>query len=154
MHSDHAKLVYLRRLIENVTLDAGEVRRTGEVVARLRAGYQVAEVVLAIASRYALADSATREVFLRAALALDSGNEQARAVLAIMAGATLSKEELAAVLRVAARMRVDHDKSRVLLGVAGTQRLDADLRNAYLMAAETIRDARVRERTLNGLVSR
>lgn len=154
MHSDHAKLVYLRRLIEKVALDAGALRRTSEVVATMQAGHQAAEVVLAIANNYPLADSATRVVFLRATFALDSDNEQGRALLAIMANATLGREEVAAVLQSVARMNVDHEKSRVLLGLARTQRLDGDLRNAYVLAAETIRDVRVRERALVGLSMR
>ena len=68
--------------------------------------------------------------------------------------ASLGGDEVAAILRSVARMNVDREKGRVLLGLAATQRLDGELRNAYNMAAETIRDARVRQRALNGLVSR
>ena len=154
MHTDHAKVVYLRRLIENVTLDAGALHRTADLVAGMARGHQAGEVVVAVTSKYALEDSATRAVFLRAALALESDNDQVRTFLGIIAGASLGGDEVAAILRAVARMSVDHEKSRVLLGLAATQRLDGELRTAYGMAAETIRDARVRQRALNGLVSR
>jgi len=154
MHSDHAKLVYMRRLIERVRLDTGALRRTADVVAGMARGHQAAEVVVAVASNYALEDPAVRAVFLRTALAFGSDNDQTRTFLGIIANASLGGDEVAAILRAVGRMSADHEKGRVLLGLAATQRLDGELRNAYAMAAETIRDARVRTRALNGLVSR
>jgi beta-lactamase regulating signal transducer with metallopeptidase domain len=154
MYGDHAKLEYMRRLIRAAPLDARAIGRVAAVVASMSSGHEAAELVVDVAARYSLADPASRAVFVKTTLANESEHDQMRALLAIFGAARLSSEEMAAVLTFVPKMTGDFEKGRVLVALAETQRLDGDLRSVYAVAAETIRDTRVRSRALSFLTSR
>lgn len=154
MHSDHVKEMYLRRLVQDATLDADAIRRTGDIVASMGAGHMAAEVIVAIATKYALTDSTARAAFLGTALAMAPDQERARTLLSILTAASLRGDETLAILGSVTTISTDRQKARVLLGIAGTQRLDGALRSAWLHAAETIHDDRERSRAVAGLASR
>jgi beta-lactamase regulating signal transducer with metallopeptidase domain len=165
MYSDHAKLVYIRRLIETAPLDAAAIRRAADVAASMSSDHEAAEVIVGVATRYSLADPVSRSVFFKMTLAMRPDYDRMRALLAIFAAAKLSSEEIAAVLTsswlddqralgVPGDIAADNEKGRVLVALAQTQRLDGGLRDAYAASAETIRDARLRSRALSFLSSR
>jgi hypothetical protein len=114
-------------------------------------GHYVAEMLVAIATRYDLSDGAVRASFLQAGLALDADHDFARVLVPFLTKVIPTPAEAAAILRSVTRMNADYDKCRVLIALAPATRLDGALRDAYMRAAATLRQDYERAQALRAL---
>jgi hypothetical protein len=117
MRGDHAKTMYLRRLVDTASLGAEALRRAADATATMSADHDLATVFADLASRYRLADPTLRTI-LGAVPTLRDDHDKAQVLVALAA-----TQRLAATLRDeyasgAATISTDRERNRALAALA------------------------------------
>jgi hypothetical protein len=146
MSGDHARGIYLGRLVEIDPLSRGTFREVMAAARRIQSDYELGRVLHALAAKADLRDESIRADFLAAADGMSSDYEKSRVLQLVLARPDLTPRLAADALRAASKMSSDYEKSRSLVTLAPS--LTADYVDAYVAAVRSMHSDYERARSL------
>lgn len=146
---DYAKRVYYQALIADGPLDAATVARVvTQAGNEIASDYDLAEVLVLVATRYPLNEPAARTAFVGAADHIQSGYDRRRVLKVVLAGKDLPDDLAAAVLTAAGGIQSDYDLAEVLVQLTSKHPITPAMSGAFFRAVDGIGSDYDRRRVL------
>lgn len=120
IHSDHAKSMYLLRLVEHELLNADALRRVCEAAVLLNTSHDQARVLLSFLER-ASPDADQVRTILASIVNMDVDHDKCRVLIALAGTRPLDGALREAYLQAAGTIRVEYDRTRAI-GALGRAR--------------------------------
>jgi beta-lactamase regulating signal transducer with metallopeptidase domain len=150
---DYAKRQYYQALIADGRLDpAGVARVVTQAGSEIASDYDLAEVLVLVASRYPLNEPA-RTAFVTAADHVQSDYDRHRVLAVVLAGKILPDDLAAAVLGSAGGIQSDYDLAEVLIVLIQKHPITPALSAAFFQAVDGIESDYDRRRVLATLLA-
>jgi hypothetical protein len=145
---DYAKRQYYQALIVDGRLDpAGVARVVTQAGNEIASDYDLAEVLVLVATRYPLNEPA-RTAFVTAADHIQSDYDRHRVLAVVLAGKTLPDDLAAAVLGSAGGIQSDYDLAQVLIVLIQKHPITPAMSSAFFRAVDGIESDYDRRRVL------
>ena len=145
---DYAKRVYYQALIADGPLDAATVARVvTQAGNEISSDYDLAEVLVLVASRYPLNEPA-RTAFVGAADHIQSDYDRRRVLKVVLAGKDLPDDLAAAILTAAGGIQSDYDLAEVLVQLTSKHPITPAMSTAFFRAVDGIESNYDRRRVL------
>jgi beta-lactamase regulating signal transducer with metallopeptidase domain len=155
LQSDYVRSIYFRKLLEQPNLPAPVILRIiNQAAQQIQGDYELARVLMAVASKYELPDETSRTAFLKAAGKLKSDYEHSRVLIELLKRPNISPANVEMALNSAAAMKSDYEKSRVALALIGENSFSAKDVPNYLKLVSSIHSDYEKSRDLIAVLQR
>lgn len=139
LQGDYVRGIYFRKLLEQPNLTSPVVQRVIKQAGdQIHSDYEMARVLMTVATKYDLPDEASRTAFITAANKLTSDYEHSRVLIELLRRPNISKENVSMALNSAAGIKSDYEKSRILLSLLDQKAFDQSQLDFYLKLVSAI----------------
>jgi len=149
--SDYEHQRVLAAVVARNDIDPAAVAMVLQSAQTIGSDYERARLLRAVSAKHSV-DGPLRDDFFKAAAGVGSAYERQRVLASVAQKPGLGEETLVMLLQTAAGLDSDYELSRLLVLVAENNRLEGRTRDAFLDAADHIRDASASGRVMTALV--
>ena len=152
IRSDHARRVYIEKLLEYGRLNGVDLREAMRYTRKIGSDGEKATLLIAAAPHYQ--ENGVRESYFDAVDTISSDGEHRRALNAVLDRYGPDRETLAQVLRSAKRISSDGEKANVLVRAADFRLTDDTVQVNYFRAADSVSSDGEHRRVLSSVLKK